>query len=74
MFTTHFRGGFVEHISQTQVTQQSVTKMKYLLFINLVATKARAKHEPLFNEPASSLLNNCSCLAQALDVTKFTTV
>jgi hypothetical protein len=44
MFTTHFRGGFVEHISQTQVTQQSVTKMKYLLFKNLVATKARAKH------------------------------
>jgi len=31
------------------VAQQSVTKMKYLLFVNLFTPKARVKHEPLFN-------------------------
>ncbi len=30
-----------------------MTKIIYLLFRNLVTPKARAKHEPLFNKPAS---------------------
>jgi hypothetical protein len=36
------------------VAQQSVIKITSLVFINLVTPKARAKHEPLFNEPAAS--------------------
>jgi hypothetical protein len=51
-----------------------VTKLITLIFINLVTPKARAKHELLFNEPASGLLNKRSCLAPALGVTKFTTI
>jgi hypothetical protein len=51
--------------------------------MNLVTTKVGAKHELLFNEPASAklellfykpeagLLNKCSCLARALGVIKF---
>jgi hypothetical protein len=50
-----FRGGFVEHLSQTQVAQKSVTRLKYITIMNLVTPKARAKHEPLFNEPASEV-------------------
>ncbi len=42
--------------------------------MNLVTPKAGAKHELLFNKPASeaSLLNKSSYLAPALGVTKFT--
>ncbi len=49
------RGGFVEHLSWTSVAQQSVTKIITLIHINLVTPKARAKHELLFNEPASDV-------------------
>jgi hypothetical protein len=42
--------GFVEHLSRTRVTQQSVTKIISLTFISLVTPKARSKHEPLFNK------------------------
>jgi hypothetical protein len=50
-----------------------MTKIMYLVFINLVTLKVRAKHELLFNKPASeaSLLNKSSYLAPALGVTKF---
>jgi hypothetical protein len=42
-------------------------------FVNLVAPKAAAKRELLFNKPASeaSLLNKSSSLADALCVPKF---
>ncbi len=41
--------------------------------MNLVTPKAGAKHELLFNKPASEagLLNKSSCLARALGETKF---
>ncbi len=45
-------GGFVEHLSRTQVAQQSVTKFISLGIENLVTPKAGAKRELLFNEPA----------------------
>ncbi len=35
----------VEHISLTQVAQQSVTKIIYLTFVNLVTPEAGAKQE-----------------------------
>ena len=44
--------------------QQTVTKFVPLIFVILVMAKARAKHEHLFNEPAS----------EALGVTKFIAV
>ncbi len=47
------RGGFVEHLSPTYVTLQSVTKIICLIFTNLVTPKVGAKHELLFNEPAA---------------------
>jgi hypothetical protein len=47
------RGGFVEHLSMTYVAQQSVTKIIIVTIMNLVAPKAGARHELLFNEPAS---------------------
>jgi len=50
---TNLWGGFVEHLSLTKVAQQSVTKIITLILIHLVALKAQAKHELLFNEPAS---------------------
>jgi hypothetical protein len=43
------RVGFVEHLSLTYVAQESV---------NLVTPKAGAKHERLFNKPASACLVN----------------
>jgi len=52
-FSPFIRGGFVEHLSGTYVGQQSVIKIIYLILINLDAPKARAKHEHLFNKPAS---------------------
>jgi hypothetical protein len=36
-----------------KVAQQSVTQNVAIIVINLVTPKARAKHEHLFNEPAS---------------------
>ncbi len=52
-FLEHSWGGFVEHLSKTCAAQQSVTKIIYLIFINLVTPKAAAKRELLFNKPAS---------------------
>jgi hypothetical protein len=49
------RGGFVEHLSPTLVAQQSVTKIIFVTMMNLVTHKAGAKHELLFNKPASNL-------------------
>ncbi len=40
-----FRGGFVEHLSRTQVAQQSVTRLKYITITNLVTPKAAIKHD-----------------------------
>jgi hypothetical protein len=37
------------------VAQQSVTKILSLTFVNLVTPKALAKHEHLFNKPASKV-------------------
>jgi hypothetical protein len=48
-----FCGEFVERLSLTQVAQQSVTKIMSLTIMNLVTPKAGAKHELLFNKPAS---------------------
>jgi hypothetical protein len=47
-------GGLVENLSGTLVAQQSATKTISLTFVNLVTPKARAKHEVLFNKPASA--------------------
>ncbi len=47
------RGGFVEFLSCTQIAQQSVTKIISLEVVNLVTPKPGAKHELLFNKPAS---------------------
>ncbi len=54
-----FESGFVEHLSQTLVAQQSVTKIISVTVLNLVTPKAGAKHELLLNSQASqtSLLN-----------------
>jgi hypothetical protein len=41
---------FVEHLSLTKVAQQSVTKITYLILMNLVTPKARAKHEPFVQQ------------------------
>jgi hypothetical protein len=49
------RGGFVKRLSQTEVAQQSVTKYKAMIGIYLVAPKAGAKQELLFNKPASEV-------------------
>jgi hypothetical protein len=48
-----------------------VTKIIYLILINLVTPKAQAKHEPLVQQTGHSLLDKSSCLAQALGVTIF---
>jgi hypothetical protein len=48
-----------------------VTKIIFLTIINLVTPKAGARHELLFNKPASGLLNESSFLAPAFGVTKF---
>jgi len=56
--TLGVRGGFVEHLSRTWAAQQSVTKIKSLIFINLATPKVRAKHELLFHEPASLKILN----------------
>jgi hypothetical protein len=44
--------------------------------MNLISPKVGAKHELLFNGPATraGLFNKSSCLTQALDVTKFITI
>ncbi len=38
--------------------------------MNLVTPKVKAKHEDLFNKPASAFLNKGSCLSSTLGVTK----
>jgi hypothetical protein len=47
-----------------------VTKIISVIFVNFAIPIAGAKHELVFSK---SLLNKSSCLAAALDVTKFTT-
>jgi hypothetical protein len=47
----------IEHPSLTKVAEQSVTKIIAQPFVNLVTHKAGAKHELLFNKPASYLVN-----------------
>ena len=45
-----------------------------MIVMNLVTPKAGAKHERLFNKPASVCWIISSCPTQALGVTKFTNV
>ncbi len=52
-FLPDYKGGFVKHLNLTQAAQQSVTKVISLIFVNLVTPKSRAKHELLFNKPAT---------------------
>ncbi len=58
------------------MAQQSVTITIPLVFVNLVAPKAGAEQELLFNKlrPDAGLLNTRSCLAAALGATEFMTV
>jgi hypothetical protein len=44
---------FVEHPNWTYVAQESVTQIISLTILNLATPKAGAKHELLYNEPAS---------------------
>ncbi len=48
-------GGLVEHLCLTKVAQQSVTNILSHTFANLVKAKVGAKHELLFNKPASEV-------------------
>jgi hypothetical protein len=67
---------FVEHPSETEAAQQSVTKFIASKTKNLVTPKAAAKCELLFCKPASGEgegLSNSSRLAATLGVTKFIT-
>jgi hypothetical protein len=50
--TPHLKLGFVDNLSLTKVSQQSVTKI-CLAFGNLITLKARDEHELLFNKSAS---------------------
>jgi hypothetical protein len=45
----------VECLSWTSEAQQSVTEIISLAFVNLVALKAGAKHQLLFNKPTSAV-------------------
>ncbi len=72
--TSEARDGFVEHLSPTKVAQQSVTRFINIAALNLVALKAVAKHERLFNKPVASSLNKSLRLAPALGVTKLIVV
>jgi hypothetical protein len=56
MFRRKLSLGFVDHPSLTYATLQSVTKIIPLAIENLVAPEAGAKHELLFNKPASGTL------------------
>jgi hypothetical protein len=59
------------------MAQQSVTKIIFLIVVNLITRKARAKHEHLFNKLASqavTLLNKISSLAADLSVKTFITI
>ncbi len=47
-------GGLVEHLSPTEVAQQSVTQIMTMTIMNLVTPKAEAKHELLFNNTVTS--------------------
>jgi len=46
---------FVEHLSQAWAGQQSVTRLITLIVMNLVTSKAKAKHELLLNKMASGV-------------------
>jgi hypothetical protein len=50
-----FSGGFVGHLSLTEASQQSVTKIIPVAVINLVPPKASAERELLFNKLATVL-------------------
>jgi hypothetical protein len=51
---THLcRVGFVEHLSWTQETEQSVNKIISVTSMNLVTPKVGGKYELLFDKPAS---------------------
>jgi hypothetical protein len=47
------RGGFFQHLSWAKAAQQSVTKFKAMVAINLVTSKAGAKRELFLNIKAS---------------------
>jgi hypothetical protein len=47
------KGGFVEHLSQTQAAQQSVTRIISMYVLNSVTPYAADKHDLLFNRRAS---------------------
>ncbi len=47
------RGGFVNHLSLTQVAEQSVIKMIHVAIVILVTPKAGAKHENQFDKQTS---------------------
>jgi hypothetical protein len=51
------RGRFVEHLCPTEVEQQSVTKIIYLVLINLVTPDTRAKHEPFVQQTGLKTVN-----------------
>jgi hypothetical protein len=51
-----YRGVFVERLTQTWAAQQSATKFITTIVVTLVATKAAAKLDLSFNEPASIFL------------------
>ncbi len=53
LVTGNFWDECIEHLSRTQVSQQSVTKIMSVTIMYLVTPKAGAKHELLFNKPAS---------------------
>ncbi len=60
------RGWFVDHLSQTYVAQHSVTKIITLAIVNLVTPKVGAKHELLFNKPASGEVRSLSVVRSCM--------
>ncbi len=50
------RGWFVEHLSLTQETQQSLTESVFSTIMNLVTSKAGAKHELFVQQTSLSLM------------------
>jgi hypothetical protein len=55
LFNKPASGGFVQHLSADLSSKQSVTKIISVTIMNWVTPKAGAKHELLFNKPASRL-------------------
>ncbi len=51
-----------------------MTKIISLIFVNLVAPEAGARHELLLLKPEAGLFNTRLRLAEALSVTKLTTI